>query len=468
MYSWMFHNETELGTWNDASQTQYTHRGIIELPAPPLFTVKVIRGVEAMITGAPTSSAEGTPITLKGYAAGFDDLALAWSVAKNGTDYASGNGSDFAFTPDDDGIYVVTLVASDSTGRQAADHATVTVTNVAPTIELSGISTAQEGATYELTLKATDPGADTIRLWTVNWGDGITQAVDGATSILRHHYSRGSYRILVAAEDEDGVYGSIVGEAEPVLHLSVVGSGPVALPVRLDANAGTYSIAERKHLSALSISPGVSVIVKSGCDVLTVDDLALDDGGTLDLGRSVLILSHGDGDHGQGKTTVITALVRSALQRGWQGPGLTSSLARSGGTGLRAIAVFNNNDGAGQPIFHEFAGQVVDQNCILAECTYNGDANLDGVVNADDYFQIDSGFISQQSGWYNGDFNYDGVINADDYFLIDSAFIGQSGPLAVSGPVPAVPENVLVVTKPQKQEAHDGVTSELFSTEPVL
>jgi len=78
---------------------------------------------------------------------------------------------------------------------------------------------------------------------------------------------------------------------------------------------------------------------------------------------------------------------------------------------------------------------------------YNGDFHYDGVINADDYFQIDSGFISQKKGWYNGDFNYDGVVNADDYFLIDSAFIGQSGScLRVSRPA-AVPEpSVLPIT----------------------
>jgi len=45
---------------------------------------------------------------------------------------------------------------------------------------------------------------------------------------------------------------------------------------------------------------------------------------------------------------------------------------------------------------------------------------------------------SKSIGYQNGDFNYDDIINADDYFLIDSAFIGQSGPLA---------------TKPQPVEA---------------
>jgi hypothetical protein len=74
--------------------------------------------------------------------------------------------------------------------------------------------------------------------------------------------------------------------------------------------------------------------------------------------------------------------------------------------------------------------------------TYNGDANLDGRVNADDYFRIDSGFLAQLDDptWRDGDFNYDGTINADDYFLIDSAFLGQGGALGDVVRAVAVPE----------------------------
>src|SRR5262249_7907057 len=65
------------------------------------------------ITGAPASSPEGTAITLGSTltdpgtadrAAGF---AYAWSVTKNGENYASGNSASFGFTPDDNGTYVV-------------------------------------------------------------------------------------------------------------------------------------------------------------------------------------------------------------------------------------------------------------------------------------------------------------------------------------------------------------------------
>ena len=78
-----------------------------------------------------------------------------------------------------------------------------------------------------------------------------------------------------------------------------------------------------------------------------------------------------------------------------------------------------------------------------------GDANLDGTLNGDDYFQIDSHFNQDGTvfGYYNGDFNYDGAINGDDYFIIDSNIgIGQSAtPFptssgAVSSGLTAVPE----------------------------
>jgi hypothetical protein len=59
--------------------------------------------------------------------------------------------------------------------------------------------------------------------------------------------------------------------------------------------------------------------------------------------------------------------------------------------------------------------------------TWQGDANLDGKINVDDYGQIDFHVGSSGSvfGWFNGDFNYDGKINIDDYGVIDFAFAAQ-------------------------------------------
>jgi len=67
-----------------------------------------------------------------------------------------------------------------------------------------------------------------------------------------------------------------------------------------------------------------------------------------------------------------------------------------------------------------------------------------------------------------GDFNYDGVINADDYFLIDSAYIGQSGPLAASKPELAKSADMVMVQQKAKKAEPAGILSQLFSVEPVL
>ena len=64
--------------------------------------------------------------------------------------------------------------------------------------------------------------------------------------------------------------------------------------------------------------------------------------------------------------------------------------------------------------------------------TWNGDANLSGRVDADDYFQIDSHYGQSGAanlGYFNGDFNYDGVVNADDYGVIDFNIIAQGAVL---------------------------------------
>src|SRR5205814_8478494 len=69
-----------------------------------------------------------------------------------------------------------------------------------------------------------------------------------------------------------------------------------------------------------------------------------------------------------------------------------------------------------------FGGVPVARGDQLVMYTWGGDANLDGTLNGDDYFQIDSQFNQDGLvfGYFNGDFNYDGSINGDDYFIIDS------------------------------------------------
>jgi hypothetical protein len=75
---------------------------------------------------------------------------------------------------------------------------------------------------------------------------------------------------------------------------------------------------------------------------------------------------------------------------------------------------------------------------IVVKYTYNGDANLDGIINIDDYVQIDSGYLAQPENpsYRDGDFNFDDVINIDDYVLIDTAYLVQAQ-AAATAPSPA-------------------------------
>jgi hypothetical protein len=97
-----------------------------------------------------------------------------------------------------------------------------------------------------------------------------------------------------------------------------------------------------------------------------------------------------------------------------------------------------------------FGGQTVNATDTLVMYTWTGDTNLDGNINADDYFAIDSNYnkffnsdktLNVGLTYGKGDFNYDGVIDGDDYALIDAAFSAQSAvPGGSLAGLSAVPE----------------------------
>jgi len=100
-----------------------------------------------------------------------------------------------------------------------------------------------------------------------------------------------------------------------------------------------------------------------------------------------------------------------------------------------------------------------ERRSVVAKYMRGADANLDGMVNADDYGRIDRGFISQEPGWQSGDFNYDDIINADDYGMIDRAFIAQTSQLSQQRLSPSPSKSIT---------EHHGILSALFSDEPLL
>ena len=146
---------------------------------------------------------------------------------------------------------------------------------------------------------------------------------------------------------------------------------------------------------------------------------------TLDLNDNDLILTSG---------TRATAEAQIAYARdggAWDRPGIASSSARNNanhttGLGLVTGAEYKSIYGPSS----NFDGFSVADPDLLIKYTWNGDANLDGVVSFDDYVKIDTGFNAHLTGWINGDFNYSGSVGFDDYVLIDIAFNQQNGTLS--------------------------------------
>jgi autotransporter-associated beta strand protein len=124
----------------------------------------------------------------------------------------------------------------------------------------------------------------------------------------------------------------------------------------------------------------------------------------------------------------LVGVIKSGRANGsWTGEGIMSSTAAAS-NGVNAIGIAKATD-----LFNSFpatfSGQTITANDALIKYTYNGDTDLDGRVNFDDYVRTDNGFNNHLTGWVNGDFDYNGSVNFDDYVLIDLAFNMQSGTL---------------------------------------
>ncbi len=110
-----------------------------------------------------------------------------------------------------------------------ADGLEVSVSNVAPTVDLSGSDRVDEGSVYRLTIGSPiDSGSDTVARYIVYWGDDTpaetvevspdTLLSHAAAESIGHVYAdAGVYEIRVEIEDEDGIH-----VLDPATHLTVV------------------------------------------------------------------------------------------------------------------------------------------------------------------------------------------------------------------------------------------------------
>ncbi len=218
--------------------------------------------------------------------------------------------------------------------------------------------------------------------------------------------------------------------------VSATVSGTLDYAARLGSGAGDTGI-KPYQLKALTITTGGKVILDSASptagplansdrSVLTLSSLT-NTGGIIDLGANDMIVHNGNA------ASILNQISQGYNGGNWTGAGgITSSAAAA--TTNTALGYEQNEAGGGGGVFYSsFDGVAgLTTSDVLVKYTYFGDANLDGVVDGDDYTLIDNGFNNSLTGWHNGDFNYDGVVNGDDYTLIDNAFNTQGPSLAAA------------------------------------
>ena len=117
---------------------------------------------------------------------------------------------DGSHTYADNGVSPVTVTINDSSGGSDTQTFTMTVNNVAPTLAISGAADVNEGSSYTLNLSSSDPGADTITSWTINWGDDASRSCPAIRRASTHTYADGdaNYTISATATDEDGTFAA--------------------------------------------------------------------------------------------------------------------------------------------------------------------------------------------------------------------------------------------------------------------
>lgn len=158
---------------------------------------------------APASSGEGAPVaaTISASDVEGDALSIEWSVTKNGAPFANGSGAAVAFTPDDDGAYVITATVDDGEDSVTAT-ATVSATNLAPVVNaVSGPATQlAAGSNAVVSLTFADAGAGDTHTATFAWGDSTTSTAtcESGTCSASHAYAAaGIYTVAIALSDDD-------------------------------------------------------------------------------------------------------------------------------------------------------------------------------------------------------------------------------------------------------------------------
>ena len=235
--------------------------------------------------------------------------------------------------------------------------------------------------------------------------------------------------------------GSLMNNAALTQTDGTVISGPVTGSGSITVTGGQLTARSIRQPS-LTFGGTGTVRIEDEAVATRVGALNGSGAGRFDLTDSAVVIDYS----GPSPLLLVRTLINSGYDNGsWDGPGIVTSA----GPGY-AVGYGETSELPGVPLIFRPA----DATSILLRGTRYGDANLDGVVNLDDFNQLATNFGTGDT-WHEGDFNYDGVVTLSDFNLLAANFgFAATGPdvssadwaaLASAAPEPAAPVALLTV-----------------------
>jgi hypothetical protein len=176
-------------------------------------------------------------------------------------------------------------------------------------------------------------------------------------------------------------------------------------------------------------------VLPVAAQTFAVNHVSIGAGGTADLTDNDLVVRGGDiGSWNGSAYTGLSGMIQNGRGDGsWNGTGLVTSRwdDYSNDTTTLAIAPASQVLGIGPSDTALYNGETVTGDDVIIKYTFQGDIDLNGEINGDDYFYLDSSILLSGSifGYHVGDVDMNGVLDGDDYFWLDSQISSQGPPL---------------------------------------
>ncbi len=155
----------------------------------------------------PATADEGATVVMSVSASDSPSDTLTYQWDFDDSNVATGDTVSHAWA--DDGVYVVSVTVTDDDGGADTASATITVNNVAPSIDSFTVPSGNEGDVLTLASSASDPGADTL---TFAWDFGDSNTATGANP-THTWIDDGVYTVTLTVTDDDGASVSQTGTA---------------------------------------------------------------------------------------------------------------------------------------------------------------------------------------------------------------------------------------------------------------